>query len=386
MDLAVAGPRRTGIAHYAHEAGWIMDAGLFALLSSGSHTEYLASVDVDGILSSVRKSEPHLRQIIEDAQVPIVDLGQSYPELMLPRVFPDHRAAGVLAANHLIDLGLRHLLFYAHIIDHPAPGLRRDGFRDAALGRGMNVDELWWDSTKPVPGGGTRVAWLATHLRSLSRPLGVLAGNDLVAPDVLDAATRAGLRVPEDVAVIGVDNDPIVVELGPVPLTSVDTARERVGYEAAALLDRIIDGEAPPKHPILIEPAGVIARRSTEMLAVSDPDLIKAIRFIQNNFRSPITVSDVVASTFLSRRSLQDRFQEVLGRGMSDEIARQRLESCKHLLIHTTHKISAIANMTGFGDVNRMGKAFKREFGVTPLEYRQSYQPAFAPSEQAQSS
>jgi LacI family transcriptional regulator len=384
MDPGLAGPRRTGIAQYAHEAGWILDAGLFALLPSGAHREYLASVELDGILSSVGKSDPYLRQIVEDAQVPIVDLGQNCPDLMLPRVFPDHRAAGRLAANHLIDLGLRDLLFYAHIIDHPAPRLRRDGFRDAAQARGIAIQELWWDSSTRLPGGITRAAWLAAQLALFHRPLGVMAGNDLVAPDVLDAASRAGLRVPEDVAVIGVDNDPIIVELGSVPLTSVDTARERVGYEAAALLDRLIDGEEPPQEPILVDPAGVIARRSTEMLAVSDPDVVKAIRFIQDNFRTPITVADVVASTFLSRRSLQDRFQEALGHGMNDEIARQRLESCKRLLTQTTHKIFAIATMTGFGDVNRMGKAFKRKLGMTPLEYRQSYQPAFAHSKQAE--
>jgi LacI family transcriptional regulator len=206
----------------------------------------------------------------------------------------------------------------------------------------------------------------------------VLAGSDLVSPDVLDAATRAGLRIPEDVAVIGVDNDPIITELGLIPLTSVDTARERVGYEAAALLDRLINGERAPRNPILVEPAGVLTRRSTEMLAVADPDLIKAIRFIQDNFRKPITVADVAATSFLSRRMLQDRFLQALGHGMLDEITRQRLEFCKHLLTQTTHKISSIATMAGFGDLNRMGKAFKRKLGTTPREYRERYQQVFA--------
>jgi LacI family transcriptional regulator len=377
MDLGAAEQRRVGIAQYAHEAGWILDAGLFAFLPLGPYREYLASARFDGILSSIRKSETKLRRVIDQARVPVVDLGQTMLGLKLPRVLPDHRSAGRLAAVHLMDLGLRHLLFYAHAIRHPAALARRDGFRETALARGITSEEVWWDSAKPAPRGRTRIEWLATKLKLSSHPLGVMAGNDIVATDVLDAADRARLRVPEDVAVIGVDNDPVVTELGPVPLTSVDSARARVGYEAAVLLDRLIDGQPPPREPILIEPGGVVVRRSTQMLAVSDPDLVKAVRFIHDHFRSPITVANVAASTFLSQRRLQDRFVAALGHGMNDEIARQRLEFSKYLLTHTTHKISAIANMAGFGDMNRLGKTFKRKLAITPQAYRRSYQSVF---------
>jgi DNA-binding LacI/PurR family transcriptional regulator len=105
MDLTSSGPRGLGIAQYAHEAGWILDAGLFALMLSGPHEDYLSAVKFDGILSSVRRSETYFRKIIERAGLPVVDLGQSYPEFELPRVFPDHRQAGRLAAEHLIDRG-----------------------------------------------------------------------------------------------------------------------------------------------------------------------------------------------------------------------------------------------------------------------------------------
>ena len=131
MDLGEIGPRRAGIAQYAQEAGWILDAGLFALLPSDRYREYLESVEFDGVLSSVRKTAPQLRRIVNSTRVPVVDLGQTYPALKLPRVFPHHHSAGQLAANHLMDLGIRHLLFYGHAIDHPAPAERRDGFRGA---------------------------------------------------------------------------------------------------------------------------------------------------------------------------------------------------------------------------------------------------------------
>lgn len=375
MDLNAAVERWVGIAEYAREAGWILESRLFAFLSLGQREQYLASTRVDGILSMVRKADPGLREVVANADVPVVDLWQYHPEFKVPRVLPDHEAAGHLAADHLMDLGLKRLLFYSHAIDRLA--IRRDGFRDAARARGVKIDEIWWDSQTPVPEGLGRVGWLAGQLKAFAHPLGVMAGNDVVASDVLDAAEYAGLRVPEDVAVIGVDNHPILAELGAIPLTSVDIARARVGYEAAALLDRMIDGEKPPQNPILVAPAGVVTRRSTQMLAVSDPDIIEAIRFIQEHFREPITVTDVAAKTFLSRRRLQDRFHAALGHGMSEEITRQRLEFSKHLLMQSEHKISSIATMAGFASLDHLGKVFRRELGTTPQAYRQAYHPAF---------
>jgi LacI family transcriptional regulator len=253
-----------------------------------------------------------------------------------------------------------------------------------ARGRGLEISELWWDGAKPLPRGLTRLDWIARQLHLMGPPVGVMAENDAVATDVLDAAQRAGLRVPEEVAVIGVDNDSVMAELGPVPLTSVDTARERVGYEAAALLDRLMDGAAAPRAPVLVAPAGVVIRQSTEMLAVSDPDILGAIRFIRENFRRPIGVADVAKHTFLSRRRLQDRFQETVGHSMNDEIVRRRLDLCKDLLTRTTHKIATIATLTGFLHVNRMIRTFNRKLGMTPGEYRQRYQLVFMPNKGGQ--
>lgn len=373
MDLGAAVERRVGIAEYAREAGWILESRLYAFLFLGQHKEYLASVQFDGILSMVRSSQPTLREIVLKAGVPVVDLWQDCPELSLPRVYPDHHAAGRLAATHLIELGLRNLLFYSHTVDRRVTELRRNGFREMAKSRGLGVDEIWWDSHTPMPKGLTRVSWLAQQLKSRSLPVGVMAGNDAVASDVLDAAHLAGLRVPEDVAVVGVDNDPILAELGAVPLTSVEIARPRVGYEAAALLDRLIDGEKPPRHPILVPPAGVIARRSTEILAVSDADVLTAVRYIRDHFRESISVTDVAASTFLSQRRLQDRFQSALGHSILDEITRQRVNFARHLLTQTKHKIAIVATMGGFGSMHHMSKVFRRELKISPMAYRQKY-------------
>jgi LacI family transcriptional regulator len=220
------------------------------------------------------------------------------------------------------------------------------------------------------------VEWLAARLKASELPLGVMAANDMVASDVLDAADHAGLQVPEDIAVVGVDNDPILTELSLVPLTSVEVDKQRVGYEAAALLDRMLGGAAPPKQPMLIPPAGVVTRRSTEVLAVSDPEVVRAVRFIQEHFREPIGVANAAAETFLSRRRLQDRFRAALGHGISEEITRQRIQFAQHLLTQTEHKIGAVARMAGFASVHRMSKVFRRKLATTPQAYRDSHRPS----------
>jgi LacI family transcriptional regulator len=370
--------RRVGIAEYAREAGWILESRLMAFLAIGRHKEYLASIPIDGIISRMLNSRPELHELVASAKVPVVDLWKSWPELNVPRVLLDYKAGARLAADHLLDLGFKQLLFYSHTVDRGAADLRCDGCREAADARGAKVNEVWWDSHVPTPEALGRIGWLADELKKFVPPIGVVASNDFAALDVLDAADHVGFNVPEDVAVIGSDNDPILTELAAVPLTSVDIARPRLGYEAAALLDRMIDGQEPPASPILIAPAGVVVRRSTEVIAIADADVSAAARFIRDHFREPITVEDVIAKSFLSRRRLQDRFLAALGHGMNEEITRQRVQFAKHLLMQTKHKVSAIAKMAGFGSVHRMSKVFKREVETSPQAYRQKYHPAFS--------
>jgi LacI family transcriptional regulator len=382
MELGgFAAERRAGIAEYARDAGWVLENRLIAFLAQGRHEEYLASFEIDGIISMLHsgKDQPFrdaLYKLVASARVPVVDLWHDYPRLEVPRVHLDHRAAGRLAAEHLLDLGMKRLLFYSHAVDRRVANVRRDGFQETAAARGVAIEELCWGSETPIPKKLGRVGWLAARLLASELPLGVMAANDMVASDLLDAADHAGLRVPEDIAVIGVDNDPILTELGLVPLTSVEVDKQRVGYEAAALLDRMLGGAAPPKQPMLIPPAGVVTRRSTEVLAVSDPEVVRAVRFIQEHFREPISVANAAAETFLSRRRLQDRFRAALGHGISEEITRQRIQFAQHLLTQTEHKIGTVARMAGFSSVHRMSKVFRRNLVTTPQAYRDSHRPA----------
>jgi LacI family transcriptional regulator len=204
-------------------------------------------------------------------------------------------------------------------------------------------------------------------------PLGVMGSNDQIACEVLEAAELAGLAVPSQVAVIGVDNDPLVSELALVPLTSVDSARERAGYEAAMLLDQLMDGAPAPSAPVLIPPGPVVARRSTDALAVRDADVAAAIQFIQDHFHEPITADDVAAHAGVSLRQLQYRILETTGRTIRDTIAAQRIEHAKWSLVSTRTKIQQIAQRCGFGTGESLCKIFRRLVGMTPEQYREHY-------------
>lgn len=376
MDLTVSPERRTGVTAFAREANWILDSRLMAFVAPGLQREYLrSSPPFDGVLSMITLRTPELAPLVKSLKVPTVDLWHDFPELKVPRVLLDHRAAGRVGAEHLLNLGLRSLLFYAHTVDRRVAAVRYEGFQDRCNRSNIEPRQLWWDPKLSARSKMSRVGWLGEQLRALPGPLGVLAVNDVVAAEVVDAVEWAGLCVPGDVVVLGVDNDPILTELGPMPLSSIDTARERLGYEAAALLDRLMRGEPPPTQPVLIEPIGVVPRRSTETLAVRDPEIARAARFIRDHFRERITVSDVAAHTFLSRRRLQDRFAAAIGHGMNEALTRQRVDFAKHLLTQTNHKISSVARLSGFTSVHRMAKVFQRILAITPQAYRRKFQP-----------
>lgn len=374
--------RRAGIARYATEAGWILDCRLSAHLAQGHSAAYLASTPIDGCISMMARTSAELQPLVASLDVPVVDLWHDYPEMKCPRVLQDHHAIGRAGAMHLMERGLENLLFFTHTVDRRVALIRQEGFVAAARAqtgvRHVTVSELSWGPETPLAPGDTRLSWLGRVLSRMDKPLGVMAVNDAVASEVIDAAILAGLNVPEDVAVVGVDNDPIVTELGAIPLSSVDNARERLGYEAAALLDKMMSGAVPPAERVLIPPAGVVMRRSSDVIAIADANIRQAAQFIRDHFREPISVDDVVATSFLSRRRLQDLFREALGHGMSEEILRQRMLCSQHLLVNTEHKIERIAQMAGFGGGMRMSKVYQRELRMTPQQYRLRYRSSLA--------
>jgi LacI family transcriptional regulator len=214
---------------------------------------------------------------------------------------------------------------------------------------------------------------LARWLLSLPRPVGVMASYDIRARHVLDACRRVGLAVPDQVAVIGVDNDEFLCNLSDPPITSVAPDTRRTGYEAAALLDRLMSAREKQRgQAVFVQPLGVVTRRSTDAFALGDPDVSAAVRFIREHAYHGITVKDVLAEVPVSRRVLEGRFRKLLGRTPHDEIARIRLERVRQLLRETRLSMDEIARRSGFRNGEYLATAFRREIGTSPNEYRNS--------------
>jgi LacI family transcriptional regulator len=284
-----------------------------------------------------------------------------------------------MAAEHLIDRGFINFA-YCGFEGLPFSKRRAEGFTHylESLGFHPHIYESphrkqarFWVREKP---------YLTNWLKSLPKPIGVMACNDDRGQDVLEACADASIQVPDAVAVIAVGNDPTICEFSNPPLSSVVTDGERAGYEAAAMLDRLMSGkEEMNNQRILVQPKYVVTRHSTDVLAIEDRYLANALRFIRQNAKSYIQVSDVVEAVFLSRRMLEKKFRQTLGHSIHKEICRKRIEQIKMILIETDKPVYEIAAILGFGTADSISRFFTRETGVSPLAFRKNYTKSITP-------
>ncbi|HYE19652.1 MAG TPA: substrate-binding domain-containing protein, partial [Tepidisphaeraceae bacterium] len=201
-------------------------------------------------------------------------------------------------------------------------------------------------------------------------PVGLLAVHDALAVRALSVLEDADIPVPEQAAVLGIDNFEYRCIPAQTPLSSIDPDQERVGYEAAALLDKLMIGGAPPTGPVLVPPKGIIERDSTRMLAVDDVEVARALHFIIAGYTGPIQLGDVADATGLSLRRLQTRFKASLGRTILQEINTRRVKHAQEILARTNHKIRTVAAEAGFGSAVKMIRVFKQYVGTSPKRYR----------------
>jgi LacI family transcriptional regulator len=200
-----------------------------------------------------------------------------------------------------------------------------------------------------------------------------MACNDDRARQVMEACKIAGLHVPEEVAIIGVDNDDLVCNLSHPPLSSIALNFERSGYEAAELLDKLMTGEKMADQRIVVRPTHIVTRQSTDILAIEDREVAKAVRFIRQHSKEPIQVSDVVDAVLVSRRSLYHQFRRVLGRSPNEEIRRTRVEQIVRMLVETNLPVSKIAFALGYSSVAHIARYFRQEKGMNLQSYRKLY-------------
>ncbi len=319
----------------------------------------------DGIIARVES-----RQVatgLSRLRIPVVDVSAALPKAVFPRVATDSRAATRLAAEHLLQRGLRH---FGYCGDNRFTwSKQRQGFFEtqlAAAGYSCSVHTTHRGAAET----DSDVDSIADWLKRQPKPCGVLACYDVRGREVLEACAVAGIAVPDEVAVIGVHNDELLCDLCAPPLSSVIPNARRAGYEAAALLAAIMDGQRVPAETHWIEPIGVAERQSTNVVAVADPKLSAAIRFIRANACSRIDVSDVLRAVPMSRSLLDRRFKQLLGHTPHEHLQRERLARVRALLAETDLSIAEIAERTGFEHSEYLSVAFRRKFRLTPSEYR----------------
>jgi LacI family transcriptional regulator len=336
----------------------------------------------DGIVMSL--VDPLICRRVRRLRVPTVDLyhNQNHPEI--PKVIPDRAAIVRLAVEHLFLRGIRQFA-YAGFRNVPFSNQRRKAVVDYLAEKGFSV-EVFEDSSPRESIGlalnEDRASWhtteLARWLHTLPKPVGLICCNDMRAYQVLEVCGESNIRVPDHVAVIGVDNDPLLCQLSNPPLTSVDPNSRKIGYEAACVLHRLIEGAKEVPQVTLVAPAEVVSRRSTDVLAIANQDVIDAIRFIREHACEPINVELLCNRAAISRRTLERWFDEHLGHSPSEEILRVRLNRVSELLRTTDLALEEIVHLAGFTYVKSLYRVFNSTFGQTPGEYRKAQRMAGA--------
>jgi LacI family transcriptional regulator len=333
--------------------------------------EAIRPLEHDGLIAHVFTRD--LAEALSRLRKPVVNVSGVLPDLAMPRVMADHEQVGRLAAEHFLDRGLRHFGFFGYTAHTFSIG-RQEGFRREAGRAGCRVETyLSNDPLHPEPTGLWR--WddgLERWLVGLPRPVGVLASHDIQGVQLSEACRRAGLRVPDEVALLGVDDDDLFCELARPSLSSVALPGERIGYEAARMLEDLLTGHRrrTPRRTLLLPSPGVVTRQSSDMLAIGDEDVAVALRFIRAHAHGPMGVAEVLGAVAVSRRSLERRFRAALGRGLGEEIRRVRIEKAKALLSGTEMPIAQVATNAGFSETKHLSTVFRRELEVTPTEFR----------------
>lgn len=381
-----------GIARYSrHHGPWSMYFEPQAL--GVAPPAWLDTWDGDGIL--VRIDDQRMADAVLATGLPALDLRGRLPELPLPFIGGDNEQITRLAFDHLRERGLTQFAFCGvaegqmrtldlrrqHFVQHVQEAgyscdvysgrrSRKGGQRSVRTKDGsvpaIDFGSLDWDSEQNA---------LAKWVASLPRPIGIMACHDPRGYQLVDACRRADVSIPDEVAVVGVDNDPVLCSMADPPMTSIDSDGLRIGHHAASWLDRMMRGENGPVSPVLIGPRRLHPRRSSDMLAVTDSDLASAMAFIRDYACDGIQVGAVVRHVATSRSVLERKFRKHLGRTIKSEMLRVQLEKAQQLLSESDLPLAALAGQTGFSTEKYFSDVFVRETGVRPTAWRRKMRP-----------
>jgi LacI family transcriptional regulator len=368
LDTASAWSRGIlkGFASVAHECGWTL-------------LHYHPTASLDWLIREWKPSAAvvppgHLEtNAFTDLGVARVAVNCDRTSDGFASVFPDERAIADAAALHLHTRGLRNLTAFRFSND-PFAVLREQHFYEKAANLNARAVPGWWLDEANPPRTQENPAALVSWLKALPKPCGVFAGCDSWARVVARYCKISGIRIPDEVALIGVDNDSIECELQSPPLSSVAVPWRTLGQQAANLVQLALAGKSIARRRVIVPPLDVMARRSTEVFAIEDPLVAKAVGWISDNAARRVTVPAVARATATSRQRLERRFRAVLGRTIMQEVRRARVDIAKQLLATTSLELPRIAKLSGFSSHALFSVAFSRELGQSPSSYRRTLQ------------
>jgi len=373
-----------GIAKYARLHGpWLFNRQpMFNQYQTGSKISksevkilsQLKEFNADGIIANNINIKEQFDHIL-NMGVPMVIIGDYFPKEpcnQCIRIRSDSEAIGKLAAEHFLDRGYKNYAFcgYDFINWSHRRGksfskiLANNGFETHYYEQPKSPSKRRWENEQYI---------MAEWLQSLPKPVGVMACNDDRAQQVIEACKIENLHVPEQVSVLGVDDDEFVCDLTEPPLSSVFLDNEKAGFEASRLLQKMMEVENIPNQEIIVIPTHIVTRQSTDILAIDDPHVALAIRYIRQHSKELVQVNDIANVVGMGRRTLEGRFKKIIGRSIFNEITRCRINKISEALVESNKSISEVALDFGYPDEAHISRYFKRTQGVTPLEYRRRY-------------
>lgn len=357
-----------GVAQYAHEQpAWqilLQPGGVRDHASVPSHWE------VDGVITRVT----HRSQAaaLQKLGIPVINVSRSVvQDYFFPQVLIDDCKTATLAATHLLERGFRSLAYYS-VPDQPNYDDRMGPrFEAIAFEHGGTCSRFkqWRRKQSSLK---VTLAELEVWLKTLPKPVGILAWDAEHGHYLCEACASAGFRIPEEVAIVCGEDDELFCQISYPPLSAVDCGPERVGYESAAMLARFLAGKKEERTPLHISPVGVLSRHSTDVLAMDDRELAQALEYLRKNAFGTLQISDVLKQVPLSRRALELRFRQTLGRSPAAELRRLRVNKAKQLLTNTNWSMPKIAAASGFSQAEIMNRIFRRELQQTPTQYRRA--------------
>lgn len=359
-----------GIAEYASRHGWMLNSHM------AQWKTLPAGWKGDGVIASLNVGSEHLRYA-RKLGLPTVDLGYHYPQFFPACVAADNPRVGALMARHFLERGHRNFAFMFFQNSFVEQDMFT-GFRGELSDAGHEPLDLHWtqEPQEVRVDYAKTMAWAKRHLVSMPKPYAIACASDILAGMIIDACVEAGIRVPEEIMVMGAGNDRLICDFAPVTLTSVDVRLQEVGRRAAKLLDSLMSGAPAPDVLLRVPPGRIVGRKSTDFRAVFDPLVRDALSFVWRNYHRKISIDQVAASVNVSRSTLYHAFEAELGATIAQTITKVRMEKACGLLRDSDLPVGEVAVRCGFSGPIVFHNAFQREIGAGPREWRAKNSPA----------